>query len=248
MHLLSLLFTALIDSTLTGQQILDNVTQVWESRPVPPFEAFTLPCHELMQKGAGGTCKSSTQMRVYMRMSDGMAHVETIPHDGGAPVVLEPAGHIYGPAYAPLGFTRKIGGSVRVGSLAADPLAPLKTIASVTATNSIYDVTVAPDVCNGAPAYRLALVPKSQTATHPLRELLVEQSTFRICSLTYEIAFNGGEATVRYDFADRGDPPTPVIVRINAQVPYRALIVERHTDSSEELQDYAFPTDVPELH
>jgi hypothetical protein len=246
--LLSLVLTTLIaNQTAPGQQILDKATQVWENLPTPPFEAFTLPCHELLKKGADGTCGSSTQMRVYLRMSDGMAHVETIPHDGGAPVVLEPAGHIYGPAYAPLGFTRKIGGSTRVGSLAADPLAPLKTIASVTATNSIYDVTVAPDVCNGAAAYHLTLMPRIQAATHPLRALVVNQASFRVCALTYAIAFNGGEATVRYDFEDRGNPPIPFIVKISAQVPYHSLIGVRYTDSSEELQDIAFPTEVPGL-
>ena len=261
MLLLTLVFATLIanlvaqgspapsaDTALTGQQILDKATQVWENTPVPPFEAFTLPCHELMRAGAGGTCGSSTQMRVYLRTSDGMAHVETIPTVGGTSVVLMPEGHIYGPAYAPLGFTRKIGGtSTRVGSMAVDPLAPIKTIATVTATNSIYDVTVTPDVCNDAPAYNLTLTPRSQETTHPLRALLVDQATFKICSLTYAIKFNGAEATVHYDFEDRGDPPIPFIVRIRAQVPYHSLVGTRYTDSTEDLQDIAFPTQVSGL-
>jgi len=210
--------------------------------------AFTLPCHELLQKGAGGTCGSSTQMRVYMRTSDGMAHVETIPAADATPVVLMPEGYIYGPAYAPLGFTRKIGGSsTRVGSLAADPLAPIKTIASVTATNSIYDVTVASDVCNGAPAYHLTLTPRVQGATHPLRALLVDQSSFKICSLTYAMPFNGAEATVQYDFAERSDPPVPFIVKITAHVPQRSLIGVHYVDSSEDLQDITFPAQVSGL-
>lgn len=261
MLLLSLVFATLIASppaptspqpsaaaTLTGRQILDKAIQVWESRPVPPFEAFTLPCHELLQKGAAGTCGSSTQMRVYLRTSDGMAHVETIPRDGGTPVVLMPEGHIYGPAYAPLGFTRRIGGSsTRVGSMAADPFAQLRTIARVTATISVYDATVVPDVCNGAPAYHLTLTPRVQEATHPLRALLVDQSSFKVCSLTYAIGFNGAEATVRYDFEDRGDPPAPFIVKITAHVPQRWLIGVHYVDSSEYLQDITFPTKVSGL-
>jgi hypothetical protein len=64
-----------------------------------------------------------------------MAHVETVPRKAEKPVVLLPAGRLYGPAYAPLGFTRKLGTTARVGSLAADPLSEFKTIAAVTVSN-----------------------------------------------------------------------------------------------------------------
>jgi erythromycin esterase-like protein len=233
------------DLELTGQQILDKAVDVWENQPVPAYEAFVLPCHELLRKGAEGTCGSSTQMRVYLRTSDGMALVETIPLDGNKPTVLELQGHIYGPAYAPLGFTRKIGASQRVGSLAADPMAPLKTIAAVTATNTIYNVTVIADICNGVPAYHLTLIPRVQAATHPLRALWILSDSFKVCRLTYAIPFNGGEATVRYAFEDRGDPPIPSIVRISARVPFRSPIGVRYTDSTEDVQDITFPAQVP---
>jgi erythromycin esterase-like protein len=234
---------------LTGQQILDKAVDVWESEPLPAFEAFTLPCHEVLRTGAEGTCGSSTQMRVYVRTSDGMAHVETIPVNGGKPTVLLPTGHMYGPAYAPLGFTRKwsYGSSQRVGSLAADPMASLKTIAAVTATNTIYDVRVSPDACNGMPAYHLTLAPRIQAGTHPLRELWILQNSFEVCGLTYAIPFNGGEATVRYAFENRGEPPIPFIVKISARMPYRTPIGTRYTDFAEEVQDIAFPTQVPGL-
>jgi hypothetical protein len=166
--------------TLTGQQILDKVTAVWESRQEPPYEAFTMPCHEILRTGAEGSCGSSTSMRVYLRTSDGIAHVVTIPKGDEKPVVLLPAGHIYGPAYAPLGFTRKLGATQRVGSLAADPFAPMPTIAAVMAVNYAYDVSVAPDVCQGAPAYRLTLKPHGTNASRPLRELLVDQQSYHI--------------------------------------------------------------------
>jgi erythromycin esterase-like protein len=235
------------DVELTGQRILDEAVGVWENQALPPFEAFTLPCHELLRSGAEGTCGSSTQMRVNVRTSDGMAHAETIPVDAGKPTVLLPAGHIYGPAGAPLGFTRRIGGSQRVGSLAADPMAPIKTIAAVTATNTIYAVRVSSGICNGVAAYHLILEPRIQAATHPLRELWILQDSFEVCGLTYAIPFNGGEATVRYAFEERGDPPIPFIVQICARMPYRTPIGTRYTDVVEDVRDIAFPAQVPGL-
>jgi hypothetical protein len=176
-----------------------------------------------------------------------MAHVETVPKNGELAVVLEPEGRIYGPAFAPLGFTRKLGDTERVGSLASDPLASIKTIASVTVTNYAYDVTVASGVCNGAAAFELSLTPRTAGPSHPLRALLVDAASYRICQLTYALAFNGGEANVRYDFAYEGDPQTPVIVRIRAKVPYRSPIGVRYTDIAEDLQDIAFPSHVAGL-
>jgi hypothetical protein len=231
-------------SALSGQQILDKVTTVWQSRPEPPFEAFTMPCHELLHQGAEGSCGASRFMRVYMRASDGMAHVETIPAPGEKPVVLLPEGRLYGPAFAPLGFTRKLGDNKRVGSLATDPLSSLKTIASVTATSYAYDVTVSPGSCDGGAGYALSLTPRATDGSHPLRALLVDSASYRICQLTYVLQFNGGSATVQYDFSYEGQPATPVIVRIDAQVPYRSLLGLRSSNTSEDLTDIAFPLKV----
>jgi hypothetical protein len=245
--MLAILSFVVASSTLTGQQILDRATAVWEQRSIPAYEAFTLPCHELVRSGAGGTCGNSTQMRVFIRTSDGMAHVETIPVNGGAPVVLEPVGRIYGPAYAPLGFTRKLGTKARVGSLAADPLSDIKTIASVSVANPAYDIDVTDGTCGTAAAYQLALTPRVDPATHPLRALWVDRASFEICKLTYALAFNGGEATVDYDFADLGNPPVPTIVKIEAKVPERSLIGHYYVKNSEDLVDIAFPTSVSGL-
>jgi hypothetical protein len=186
-------------------------------------------------------------MRVYIRASDGMAHVETVPKNGESPVVLMQTGHVYGPAYAPLGFTRKLGTTQRVGSLAVDPLSDLKTIAAVSVPYPAYDVRVAQCDCNGNPAYDLTLTPRLSASTHPLRALQVEQATFQICKLTYAMSFNGGVATVNYDIRPAGDPPVPMIVRIEARVPSRAMLVTTYSTSSEDLTDVTFPASVPAL-
>ena len=183
-----------------------------------------------------------------MRMRDGVATVRTIPKsDGAAPVILMASGHLYGPAFAPLGFTKELGAYHRVGSLASAPVGGLKVIATITAVAKAYSIVTSPATCDGEPAWHLDLRPLRNASKFPLRELLVSQSSYRMCALSYAIPFQGGVANVSYRFERKGNPAVPVVVSIQARVPYHGIFGISHTRASESLSNYEFPTDVPGL-
>jgi hypothetical protein len=185
-------------------------------------------------------------MRVYMRMADGVAHVETIPPVGQAPRVLLEQGHLFGPAFAPLGFTKKLGAPARVGSLSSEPFGDLKSIGSVTSVAAPgYDVAVSEDITSGVRQLHLKLTPRIDDGRHPLRDLVVRSDSYEVCSLTYAVHFQGALASVRYDFEQVGTPPTAVIARITARVPYRVLLGTSYTNVTEQLRDTEFPAKVP---
>lgn len=226
------------ETTLTGEQVFSQAWRIWSAAAQPPFESFTLPCHEPVR---GVSCGSSTAMRVTLRLSDGEARIVTVPASNEPARVLMSEGVLYGPAYAPLGFVKRLGGSpARVGSLASDPFGGIATIATVTAINPAYTITMTAEDCEGRPCYHLALVPKGDAHAHPLRDLWVDGSTFAVVRLRYGMRYHGAEAAVTYMFASVPGSKAPTIVRIAARVPERRLLGIYFVDSDESLSDIAF--------
>ena len=184
-----------------------------------------------------------------MRTSDGQARVVTIPKAGEPAQTLMAHGILFGPAYAPLGFVKRVGGATpqRVGSLASDPFGSPETIAAVTATALAYDIALTNDTCGGSAAYHLVLTPHGDPHTHPLRQLWVDATSFRICRLVYGMRYHGAEATVTYGFTQIDAAYAPTITSITARVPERSIIGVHFVESSETLDDIAFPatSDLP---
>lgn len=181
-------------------------------------------------------------MRVTLRLSDGAARIVTVPTENEPARVLMSEGVLYGPAYAPLGFVKRLGHSpTRVGSLASDPFGGIATIATVVAINPAYAITMTTDDSGGLPYYHLALVPKGDPHAHPLRDLWVDPSTFSVVRLRYGMRYHGAEATVTYTFASLPGSPAPTIVHISARVPERRLLGIYFVESDESLTDIAFP-------
>lgn len=152
-------------------------------------------------------------------------------------------GYITGPAGAPLGFYRRWPSA---GSSQATPppnLAedPLPTIATVTAVDLAYRVTLAGyDTIDGVESAHLALVPVRDPLSHPLRDLWIARSNDEIVRLTYALPFKRSTALITYDFAQVGKPPVWSIVHIQASSGTEAI--------SEDVREIAFPPAEPEAY
>jgi hypothetical protein len=92
-------------------------------------------------------------------------------------------------------------------------------------------------VVDGRDCYRLRLRPLRDPSLYPLRELAVERKTNQIVALTYAQSYNATFATVNYRFAPIGAQEFWVIVHIDAEAGRERV--------SQDLQNIAFPTNVP---
>jgi hypothetical protein len=210
----------------------------WNARSVPAYESFTLPC---AQTFLAGRCKPGVTIQFIVRTADGRSFAQTIDAGGKPGTVLLRGGEIIGPAGAPFGFYRRTPLPGALPTVAPSPAVqsdPIATIASVTAIDRAYDVTLEGTVLAGGRAcYHLRLLPLRNPALYPLRELLVDEDTDEIAGLTYAQPFDTTTATVHYRFAPAGAEHVWSIVHIDAEAGAQRV--------SQDLENIAFPRDVP---
>ena len=211
---------------------------VWNARSVPPYESFELACDQTF---LADRCSSGTLVQFIVRSADGRSFAQTLDAQGKPGVVLLRGGEMYGPAGAPFGFYRRTPVAGALQTYAPPPAAPgdpIATIASVTAVDRAYDVTLAgAQSVDGVPCIRLNLRPLRDPSLYPLRELLVQRGTDRIAALTYAQPYNGGYATVHYRFAAVGPQAYWTIVHIDASAGREYV--------SQDLANITFPAGVP---
>lgn len=180
-------------------------------------------------------------MQFIVRMSDGRSFAQTLDAGGRPGTVLLRGGTMVGPAGAPFGFYRRtpLPGSSLAPPATPPPSAdPVKTIATVTAVDRAYDLIAEGTVeVDGYACYRLELRPLRDPAVYPLRELLVDRTSYQIIGLTYAQPFNATFAIVHYRFAPVGTPPVWSIVHIDAEAAAQRV--------SQDLHDITFPAQEP---
>jgi hypothetical protein len=229
-----------IDAASTAQQLFLRAQAVWSARITPPFESFVLPCAQTFLESR---CPPGADVEFIVRLSDGRTYAQTIPAGSAAPVTLLRGGYITGPAGAPLGFYRRLpepGASQMAPppDLADDPL---RTIATVTASDVAYRITLAGnETIDGADTVHLVLEPLRDPAAYPLRNLWIAPDNFEVVRLTYALPFKRSVALITYDFAPVGKPPVWSIVHIAASVGRETI--------SEQLREVAFPPNEPQWY
>jgi hypothetical protein len=227
-------------------QIFLKAQSVWNARVIPPYESFELPCEETL---LADRCSPGVLLQFIVRMSDGRAFAQTIDAQGHPDTVLLRGGQIEGPAGAPFGFYRRAPspGERHASATPAPPSAdPVGTIASVTATDRAYDISLAGQTAiGGRLCYHLNLRPLRDPAVYPLRELFVETQSYEVEALTYAQPFNDTSATVHYRFAPVGPDRIWSIVHIDAEATTRGLFSSRTERVDQNLEDIGFPSAVP---
>lgn len=220
-----------------AEQIFAQAQQAWQERAVPPYEMFRVPCNQTF---LAPRCPGET-VEFTVRTSDGRTFAQTFAPAGGPAKVLMQGGYITGPVETPLGFYRALpnDGSPPASSpnLAPDPL---QTIATVTASGHVYDVTLAgTENVDGTPCYHLTLHPEIDPERYPLRELWVAEATFQVVQLIYERPYTEQHARARvlYRFAPVGPNLVWAIVHIEAQAKSERV--------SNDLTDLSFPASAP---
>jgi hypothetical protein len=227
-----------LDGGSTAQQIFLRAQAAWSARAAPRFESFVLPCAATFLEPR---CPTGADVEFVLRLSDGRTYARTVPRLGESPLVLLRGGYITGPDGAPLGFYRRW--PVPAQAAAPPDLAddPLQTIATVTAVDVAYRVTLAGEaILDGVDTIHLALVPLRDPIAYPLRDLWVDRASYEIVRLGYAFPFKRSVALVTYDFAPVGHPPVWSIVHIAASARGEAV--------AEDLREIAFPADEPQSY
>lgn len=217
--------------------IFTKAQAVWNARSLPSYESFSLPCDQTF---LADRCSAGTAVQFIVRMGDGRSFAQTIGAGGEPGIVLLRGGTMMGPAGAPFGFFRRAPVAGAAMQMAAQTVAatdPVATIASVTAVDRAYDITLERPSSDARLYYRLRLRPLRDPTLYPLRELLIERDSYRIAGLTYAQPFNTSFATVNYRFAPVGAPQFWTIVHIDASAGRQHV--------SQDLQNISFPQDVP---
>ena len=223
---------------LTADQVFLSAQAAWTDRAQPAYESFTLPCAATF---LAPQCAPEVQVRFIVRMADGRTFAQTIARPGAPAKILVRGGYITGPADAPLGFFRRVPDAGAEPAkpppnLAADPL---RTIATVTATDYAYDIRIAgKEKMGGIDTIHLTLVPLREPDLYPLRDLWVAADSHEIVRLVYERPYANSTARITYDFMPVGTPPVWSIVHIAASTSREAV--------SESLNDLTFPQAEPD--
>jgi len=225
--------------------IFTRAQTAWNARAVPAYESFTLPCSATL---LSDRCSAGTQVQFIVRLQDGRTFAQTVAANGRPATVLLHGGYIVGPAGAPFGFYRR---APMPGATAAPPpnLAedPIGTIATVTAVDRAYAITLADTESVGTrTCYHLRLRPLRDPQAYPLRELWVDTTTYDVVRLTYVWPYNDTTADVTYDFAPVGPQALWAIVHIEAQAVSHGLFTSHVERVSEVLQNITFPAGEPE--
>ncbi|HEY1681169.1 MAG TPA: hypothetical protein VGF98_06020 [Candidatus Tumulicola sp.] len=205
-----------------AQAIFQRAERAWESRAVPAFVSFELPCADTF---LADRCPTGSHAQFVVRMSDGKTFARAVP--SGA--ILMRGGYILGPAGTPIGFFRSIVGTAGTAfaaaaappNLAPDPFAP-PSIATVVSTGRAYDATLqGVEMLEGGPAYHLTLRPLGDPQRLPLRDVWVDVRSFEVDALTYARKANedAPQGTVHYEFAPVGRQPYWAVARIAAELP-----------------------------
>lgn len=224
--------------TLTANQIFLSAQAAWTARAQPAYETFTLPCSATF---LAPHCAPQAQIHFTVRLIDGRTFAQTIARPDAPAKILMHGGYITGPAGAPLGFFRRIPAAPEASALPPPNLAadPLRTIASVTATDYAYDIRlIGEERVREIETFHLALLPRREPDLYPLRDLWVAVDSHEIVRLVYERPFEQSVAHITYDFMPVGTPPIWAIVHITASTPHETV--------SEALNDIAFPRNEPE--
>lgn len=222
---------------LTANQLFLRAQAAWSARAQPAYEAFTLPCGVTF---LAPQCAPEVQVRFVVRMTDGRTFAQTIAQPNAPAKILMRGGYITGPTGAPLGFFRRVPTGTGASALSPPNLAsdPLRTIASVTAIDYAYDISIVGEERVGEiETIHLRLVPLREPNLYPLRDLWVASDSKEIIRLVYERPFEQSTARITYDFMPVGTPPIWAIVHIAASTPHEAV--------SEALSDIAFPQSEP---
>jgi hypothetical protein len=229
-----------IDAGTTAQQLFLRAQAAWSARITPRFESFVLQCAATFLEPR---CPPGADVEFIVRLADGRTYAQTVAHGGATPLTLMHGGYITGPAGAPLGFYRRLP-VVETPQVAAPPdLAddPLRTIATVTALDVAYRITVTgTETIDGVDAAHLVLEPVRDPAAYPLRALWIARDDYAVVRLTYALPYKRSIALITYDFAPIGKPPVWSIVRIAASAGRETI--------SEELREIAFPSDEPQSY
>jgi hypothetical protein len=229
-----------IDAGQSAQQLFVKAQAAWSARVTPRFESFVLPCAKTFLESR---CPPNTDVEFVVRLSDGRTYAQTEPVDGAAPLPLMHGGYIAGPDGAPLGFYRRLPDSAMPQSAAPPDLAndPLRTIATVSAADVAYRITIAGDeTIAGVESAHLVLKPLRDPVAYPLRDLWIARDSYQVVRLTYALPFKRSVALVTYDFAAVGKPPVWSIVHIAAVSGGEAV--------AEQLEKIAFPADEPQSY
>jgi hypothetical protein len=231
-----------VTPAVSPDAIFHRAAQVWEARTVPAYESFEIDCAGTFL--APG-CQSGDRVVFVVRSSDGRSFARTIPRGTAPSKILMQGGFITGPAATPLGFYRSLGQTSAPSpppNLFPDPL---QTIATVSATARVYDVTLAgEESIDGRRCYHLVLRPLVAGPRYPLRALWVDESSSQIVQLGYERPYEErhAQAYVWYRFAPAGSDGIWTIVHIEAA----------SSDGSErvsgDLHDIAFPASAPDWY
>jgi hypothetical protein len=217
---LALVVIAQASGSLSPDQIFQRAQQAWQSRVVPPYEAFTVPCEKTF---AASQCTAGDTIAFVVRMRDGRTFAQRVSPEGGSPVTVMRGGYITGPADTPLGFYRVITSTTGAPvaspppNLAADPL---QSIATVSASGHVYDIALAgEETIAGRVCYHLTLRPELNADRYPLRDVWVDTTSFEVVQLTYARPFEERHthAIVVYRFAPVGPRQLWAIVYIEAQ-------------------------------
>ncbi len=227
------------DAGLTAQQLFLRAQATWSARPVPRFESFVLPCAATFLEPR---CFAGADVQFIVRMSDGRTYARTVAKGDTRPITLMRGGYITGPDGAPLGFHRRWPEPDRPPASPPD-LAddPLRTIATVTAVDVAYRVTIAGDErIDGSGAVHLVLQPLRDPTAYPLRDLWIARNDHEVVRLVYALPFKRSLALVTYDFAPVGEPPLWSIVHIAASADGIAV--------SQQLREIAFPSEEPQSY
>ena len=189
-------------------------------------------------------CPPGADVEFIVRLSDGRTYARTVAAGGAAPLSLMRGGYITGPAGAPLGFYRRLPASDAPRAAPPPDLTddPLRTIATVTALDVAYRITVAGNEIDRRHRYdasragtRCATRKRTRYATCGSRATATKS-----CGSTYALPFKRSAALVTYDFAPVGEPPLWSIVHVAASAGGEAI--------SEDLREIAFPSDEPESY
>lgn len=229
-----------IDAGQSAQQLFLKAQAAWSARVTPRFESFVLPCAKTFLESR---CPAGADVEFVVRLSDGRTYAQTVPVDDTPPLPLMRGGYITGPDGAPLGFYRRLPDAVGPPSAPPPDLAddPLKTIATVSAADVAYRITLAGDeTIAGVESAHLVLKPLRDPVAYPLRDLWIARDTYQVVRLTYALPFKRSVALITYDFAPVGKPPVWSIVHIAAVSGGEAV--------AEELREIAFPPNEPQSY
>jgi hypothetical protein len=241
---------AQVSATLSPDEIFRQAQHAWQARVVPPYESFRVSCDRTF---LAPRCDAGATVEFTVRAVDGRTFAQTVSASGDAAKVLMQGGYITGPVATPLGFYRSLPSNQSASRPPPPNLAPdpLQTIATVTASGHVYDVTLTgAERIDGRLSYRLTLRPEIDPDRYPLRELWVDETNFEIVQLAYERPYDEKHtrALVLYRFAPVGSAQIWTIVHIEAQAAVRGLISTKIERVSNDLTDLSFPTSAPDWY